>query len=297
MRPPASGRAQGQKWRRAPNETRAVKIAGVAIVTGGGSGLGAAIARRLAHDGTSVVVAGRRQEPLAQVAEELEAAGGHSLAVSTDVSNEESVTNLVSAAVDTYGGLDTVVSNAGVLVGAGKVTEMSPADWQTALNINVTGAFLLARHTIPHLAEGGGSIVTIGSVSSVMGGPISASYCASKSALLMLTQCLAVDHASDGVRANCVLPGWIETEMGDAEMDWIAEREGTDRAGAYALTNENVPMRRASKPEEVAEAVAFLASPAASYITGVALPVDGGSLAVWPGVTLYMEKNAPDTPQ
>jgi NAD(P)-dependent dehydrogenase (short-subunit alcohol dehydrogenase family) len=272
-------------------------MAKVALITGGGSGLGAAIAKRLARDGMSVVVAGRRREPLDRVVAEIESEGGDAMAVSADVSKQESVAELVGATVEAHGGLDTVVSNAGVLLAAGKVTEVEPKDWQTTLDINVTGAFLLARAAIPHLAKGGGSIVTIGSVSSVMGGPVSASYCASKAALLMLTQCLAVDHAADGVRANCVLPGWIATEMGDIEMDWIAEREGIDRAGAYALANENVPMRRASRPEEVAATVAFLAGPDASYITGAAVPVDGGSLAVWPGVTLYMDKNPPGQPQ
>lgn len=262
----------------------------VALISGGGSGVGAAIARRLAGDGTSVVLAGRRREPLEAVVAELEAAGAKATAVSADVSDQGSVESLVAAAVEAHGRLDTLVSNAGVLFGAGKVTEVDPADWHATIAINLTGAFLLARAAIPHLAERGGSIVTIGSVSSVMGGPASAAYCASKAGLLMLTQCLAVDHAAEGVRANCVLPGWIATEMGDAEMDWIAAREGTDRAGAYVLASENVPMRRAARPEEIADAVAYLSSREASFVTGAALPVDGGSLSVWPGVTLYMDK-------
>lgn len=262
----------------------------VALITGGGSGVGAAIAQRLTRDGATVVLAGRRREPLDKVVAELEKAGATATAISADVSDQESVEALVAAAVDRHGRLDTLVSNAGVLFGAGKVTEVDPADWQATIEINLTGAFLLARAAIPHLAVQGGSIVTIGSVSSVMGGPVSAAYCASKAGLLMLTQCLAVDHAAEGIRANCVLPGWIATEMGDAEMDWVAEREGTDRAGAYALASENVPMRRASRPEEIADAVAYLSSREASFVTGASLPVDGGSLSVWPGVTLYMDK-------
>lgn len=262
----------------------------VALITGGGSGVGAAIARRLTRDGATVVLAGRRREPLDAVVAELEQAGATATAIAADVSDQESVEALVAAAVERHGRLDTLVSNAGVLFGAGKVTEVDPADWHTTIEINLTGAFLLARAAIPHLAVQGGSIVTIGSVSSVMGGPVSAAYCASKAGLLMLTQCLAVDHAAEGIRANCVLPGWIATEMGDAEMDWVAEREGTDRAGAYALASENVPMRRASRPGEIADAVAYLSSREASFVTGASLPVDGGSLSVWPGVTLYMDK-------
>lgn len=262
----------------------------VALITGGGSGVGAAIAHRLAREGVGVVLAGRRREPLDAVVAELESAGARATAVTADVSDQASVEALLAAVIETHGRLDTLVSNAGVLFGAGKVTEVDPADWQATLEINLTGAFLLARAAIPHLAVQGGSIVTIGSVSSVMGGPVSAAYCASKAGLLMLTQCLAVDHAAEGIRANCVLPGWIATEMGDAEMDWVAEREGTDRAGAYALASENVPMRRASRPEEIADAVAYLSSRESSFVTGAALPVDGGSLSVWPGVTLYMDK-------
>lgn len=271
----------------------ATRAGEVALITGGGSGAGAAIARRLARDGVSVVLAGRRREPLDAVVAELGAAGSTATAIAADVSDQASVEALVAATVDAHGRLDTLVGNAGVLFGAGKVTEVDPADWQATIDINLTGAFLLARAAIPHLAVRGGSIVTIGSVSSVMGGPVSAAYCASKAGLLMLTQCLAVDHAAEGIRANCVLPGWIATEMGDAEMDWVAEREGTDRAGAYALASENVPMRRASRPEEIADVVAYLSSREASFVTGAALPVDGGSLSVWPGVTLYMDKNQP----
>ncbi len=271
----------------------AIRDGQVALVTGAGSGAGTAIAKRLAQEGASVVLAGRRADPLEAVAAELESTGASAAAITADVSDLESVEALLESTMERFGRLDTLVSNAGVLFAAGKVTDVDPDDWHKTIDINLTGAFLLARAAIPHLAVRGGSIVTIGSVSSVVGGPASAAYCASKAGLLMLTQCLAVDHAADGIRANCVLPGWIATDMGDAEMDWIAEREGTDRAGAYALANENVPMRRAASPEEIAAAVAYLSGADSTYVTGSALPVDGGSLAVWPGVTLYMDKTTP----
>jgi meso-butanediol dehydrogenase / (S,S)-butanediol dehydrogenase / diacetyl reductase len=262
----------------------------VALIVGGGTGVGAATALRLAGDGTAVAISGRRTEPLEATAEEIRGKGGQVEPISADVSDEISVASLVEQTVERLGGIDTLVFAAGILEEADEVPKLSLGTWQRYVDINMTGLFLAARECLPHLIERTGSIVTVGSVSSVVGGPISAPYCATKAGMMMLTQCLAVDHAPHGVRANCVLPGWIETGMGDAEMDWIAEREGISRAAAYGLANENVPMKRAAKPAEIAEVIAFLASPAASYVTGAAVPVDGGSLAVWAGVATYMPK-------
>ncbi len=263
----------------------------VALVTGGGTGVGAAAARRLVQDGIAVAICGRRPKPLEATAAALRVEGGIAEAIPADISDEASVKAMVEQTVGRLGGIDIVVSAAGILEGADEVPKLSLDAWQRYVDVNLTGVFLLARETIPHLAERRGSIVTVGSVSSVMGGPISAPYCATKAGMMMLTQCLAVDHAPQGVRANCVLPGWIQTDMGDAEMDWIAQREGISRAEAYSLANENVPMKRAAKPSEIADVIAFLASPAASYVTGACLPVDGGSLAVWAGVATYMPKD------
>ncbi|HTT95143.1 MAG TPA: SDR family NAD(P)-dependent oxidoreductase [Solirubrobacterales bacterium] len=261
-----------------------------ALVVGGGTGVGAATARRLAADGVAVTIAGRRREPLEAVAGEIRAAGGEIEPIPADLGEEASVRSLVEQTVERLGGIDTVVAAAGILEDADEVPKLTLETWQRYLDVNLTGVFLLARESLPHLVRRRGSIVTVGSVSSVVGGPISAPYCATKAGVMMLTQCLAVDHAPQGVRANCVLPGWIETDMGDAEMDWIAGREGISRQEAYELANENVPMKRAARPEEVAEVIAFLAGPTASYVTGAAVPVDGGSLAVWAGVATYMPK-------
>jgi len=156
------------------------------------------------------------------------------------------------------------------------------------MRTNVTGAFLMSQAALAPLRERRGAIVTIGSTSSVMGGPASAAYSSSKAAVLMLTRCLAIDHGREGVRANCVLPGWVRTEMADVDVVAFARERGIELDAAYALVNANTPLRRPGEPEEIAEVVAFLASPAASYVNGAALPVDGGSLLIWPGVTAFV---------
>jgi meso-butanediol dehydrogenase/(S,S)-butanediol dehydrogenase/diacetyl reductase len=243
-----------------------------AIVTGGGTGIGAAIARRLAADGHSVAVMGRREEPLQQIAAGMK----EGLAVIGDVGRPEDCARAVGQTVERFGGLDVVVNNAGI-GNLGLGLDETPEQWDVVIRTNLNGAFYLAQEALPHLLEGGGSIVNISSTSGFLAGPGWTSYCASKAGLIMLTRCLANDYGPRGVRANCVCPGWVRTPMGDEDMDVLGEAHGTDRDGAYALLHEDVPLRRPAEADEIASAVSFLVGPDASYVNGVTLPVDGGS--------------------
>jgi len=252
----------------------------VALVTGGGTGIGAAVARRLAADGYDVCVTGRRPEPIRDVAAEV---GG--LAIVADTGVEADAERAVAEAVEHFGGLDALVLNAGI-GGEGSLVDMAPAVFEDVFRVNVTGAFLTARAAIPHLVERRGSIVAISSVSGLRAAPSSLAYCSSKAALTMLTQCIALDHGPDGVRANCLCPGWVRTPMADGEMDML----GLDsREEAYAKATQNVPLRRASAPEEIARSVAWLLSDDASYVNGAVIPVDGGVTIVDVGTLVFGE--------
>jgi meso-butanediol dehydrogenase / (S,S)-butanediol dehydrogenase / diacetyl reductase len=247
-----------------------------ALVTGGGSGIGAASARRLARDGFDVCVSGRRPDPLDTVAREI---GG--VAVSADTSTPEGAQRVVATAVGRFGRLDAVVCNAGTGA-SGTVAEQAIERWEGVLATNLTGTFLVCRAALPHLVESGGAIVTVSSLAGLRAGPASAAYCSSKAGVIMLTQCIALDYGPQGVRANCVCPGWIRTPMANAEMDELAARRQTDREGAYAVAVAHVPARRAGGPEEVADAVAWLAGPGSSYVNGAVVTVDGGAAVVDP---------------
>jgi len=247
-----------------------------AIVTGAGSGIGAACARRLGADGHGVVLSGRRREPLEVVAAEL---GDAAVVVPGDVGDPAHADELARVASATWGGIDGVVLNAGIgtSLPAGDDT---PDGWDAVLRTNLTGAFLVARAALPSLVERRGAIVAVASNNAGRAGPGWASYCASKAGLVMLVQSIARDYGPHGVRANAVLPGWVRTPMGDGDMDELASARGLDREGAYALTHAHVPLRRPADPEEVAAVVVFLLSDAAGYVTGAAVPVDGGSSVV-----------------
>jgi NAD(P)-dependent dehydrogenase (short-subunit alcohol dehydrogenase family) len=246
----------------------------VALVTGGGTGIGAAVARRLAAEGYAVVVTGRRAAPIEEIAAEIDG-----LAVVADTGLVDDAERAVRETVERFGGLDALVCNAGI-GGGGSLRDLDPATWDDVLRTNLTGAFLTCRAAIDHLAARRGSVVTISSVSGLRASPESLAYCASKAGLLMLTQCMAVDHGPEGVRVNCVAPGWVRTPMADEDMDVLAERLGLDREAAYAETTVDVPLRRPASPEVVAATVAWLVSDDASYVNGAVVTVDGGHTPV-----------------
>jgi NAD(P)-dependent dehydrogenase (short-subunit alcohol dehydrogenase family) len=249
-------------------------VAPTVLITGGGSGIGAATARRMARDGYAVCVSGRRREALEEVAREV---GGH--AVVADTADPEGARAAVTEAIERFGRLDVLVASAGASAG-GTVTEQTLERWNRVIATNLTGAFLACQAALPHLLETRGAIVTVSSLAGLRAGPASAAYGASKAGVIMLTQCIAVDYGGQGVRANCVCPGWIRTAMADAAMDDLAEHRATHREGAYELAGAAVPARRVGDPDEVAATIAWLAGPDSTYVNGAVIAVDGGGAAV-----------------
>ncbi|MEE1739768.1 SDR family oxidoreductase [Streptomyces sp. BE147] len=251
----------------------------VVVVTGGGTGIGAATARLLRADGHRVVIAGRRPQLLHRVAAETGA-----LAHPADVADPEAVCELVETTVKAYGRLDGVVLNAGIGRG-GAVGDTEVEDWEELMRTNLTGPFLLLRAALPHLLKTRGAVVAVASVAALRNSVGNAAYATSKAALLHMCRSLAVDYGPQGLRANVVCPGWVRTEMADGRMARFAAEE--ELAGgveeAYAEATRLTPARRPGDPAEVAAAIDWLLSPAASYVNGSVLTVDGGVTAVGVG--------------
>jgi NAD(P)-dependent dehydrogenase (short-subunit alcohol dehydrogenase family) len=247
----------------------------VAIITGGGTGIGAAAARLFAREGANVIVTGRRPEPLEAVAAEIDGR-----AVPGDVADPGHAEAAVEAARGSFGGLDIVVANAGLGFG-GAAADVDDERWQRTFDVNLTGAFRLVRAAIPALLErSGGSIVLVSSVSGLVSGTEGAAYQTSKAALLGLARSVAVDYGPKGIRANALCPGWVATPMGDAAMDEVAAERGISRDEAYRITTEHTPLRRAATADEIAACCLFLASDESSIVTGATLVADGGGTAV-----------------
>jgi meso-butanediol dehydrogenase/(S,S)-butanediol dehydrogenase/diacetyl reductase len=260
---------------------RQARQARAVLVTGGGTGIGAAVARALAADGRRVAICGRRAEPLRAVAAQTGA-----LDVVCDISDGDQVERLVESVVREFGRLDGLVLNAGVIAPGG-VAELSAADWSAMVSVNLTGAFLVAKAALGHLIETGGSIVSVASVAALRAASDMGGYAATKAGLAMLTQSLAIDHAHQGLRANVVCPGWTITEMADEEMAAFGGERGLAIPDAYKLVTALVPQRRAASADEVAAVVTWLLSDQASYVNGALIPVDGAASAVDVGTTAF----------
>ena len=267
------------------------------LVTGGGSGIGAAVARMLTAAGSRVAVCGRRADALRAVAAEAGALG-----LVCDVADAGQVAQAVETVAGEFGGLDGLVLNAGVIAPGG-VADLSPADWSAMVSVNLTGAFLVAQAALPHLRAGRGAVVSVASVAALRAAGGMGGYAATKAGLAMLTQSLAVDHAHEGLRANVVCPGWTITEMADEEMAAFGAERGVGVPGAYELVTALVPQRRPAHASEVAAVVAWLLSDAASYVNGAVIPVDGsasavdvGTVAFDPRVSVRLERDGGESP-
>jgi NAD(P)-dependent dehydrogenase (short-subunit alcohol dehydrogenase family) len=262
---------------RGPGGGRPPRPPTVAVVTGAAAGIGRATALRLAADGAAVALGDIDSSGAGEVAAEIAAAGGLAIAVTTDVAVATDVEALVGAAVEEWGRLDVVVNNAGIAV-AGSVTGISEVDWDRVFAVNLKGVWLGMRFGIPHLrASGGGAIVNMSSVQALLGLPGWAAYAATKGAIISLTRQASVEYAKDGVRVNCVAPGTIMTPMNERIFETSADPEALIRNW-----NSMHALGRFGAPEEVAAAVAYLASPDAAFITGVCLRVDGGMTVFGP---------------
>jgi meso-butanediol dehydrogenase / (S,S)-butanediol dehydrogenase / diacetyl reductase len=258
----------------------------VVLVTGGGSGIGAASAETLSAQGWTVVICGRRLEALQRVATKASKASIHATAV--DVTDPQAVRGLVDGTVDRFGRLDAVVLNAGI-TRPGAVAELSEQDWAATMDTNLTAPFRLLHHALPHLVDAKGSVVGVSSLSGLRASAGNAAYNASKAAFSMLVQSVGVDYGPKGVRANVVCPAWTRTEMADEEMAELGRQRCIDSEEAYQLATALSPLPRPAHAGEVAATIAWLLSPSASYVNAAVLPVDGGLHAVDPGTIAFTE--------
>lgn len=250
----------------------------VALITGGGTGIGAAVAERFIQEGAKVCISGRRSEMLDKVAQSL-----HSEALITcqgDTTKDEDVARMVTTTVSFGGKLDILVNNAAINP-SGTVTEVDRAMWRQVVDINLTGPFMLMQEAIPHMIKnGGGSIINIASVGGLRCLPAMAAYCSSKAAVIMLTQQAALDYGSKRIRCNAVCPGFTRTAMTDREFGKFGEMLGIELEEFYSRITKATPLERYAVAPEMGGVCTFLASDDSSFMTGAALVVDGGMAIV-----------------
>jgi NAD(P)-dependent dehydrogenase (short-subunit alcohol dehydrogenase family) len=245
------------------------------VVTGAGSGIGAATAVRFARDGDAVVIADRDGAGLENTRSSIEKEGGQVHAVRVDLTEPEAADSLIRESLDALGRVDVLVPAAGV-TRRNTAPDTSDMDWQLVLDIDLTAVFRSCRAAISAMrTQGGGVIVTVGSAWGVVAGPKTVAYAAAKGGVVNLTRAIAIDHGADGIRANCVCPGDIDTPLLREEMRLV----GLDPEAELQASAAGRPVGRVGRPEDVAAAIAFLASEESGYITGTTLVMDGGWLA------------------
>jgi 2-dehydro-3-deoxy-D-gluconate 5-dehydrogenase len=240
----------------------------VAVVTGGNGGIGLGMARGMAAAGAAIVVAGRNREKSARAVKELQSLGAQAVAIDVDVADESSVNALIRASAEQWGRLDVVVNNAGMNIRK-QPQELTLAEWRRVLDTNLTSAFLCSRAAYPIMkAQGGGKIINIGSMMSIFGASFAPAYAASKGGMVQLTKSLAAAWARDNIQVNAVLPGWIDSELTQA-----ARREVP---GLHESVLARTPAKRWGVGDDLSGIAVFLASAASDFVTGTAIPVDGG---------------------
>lgn len=255
----------------------------VALVTGAGSGIGAATAERLASEGASVVLMGRREAPLQAVA----ARCGRALVVAGDVAQAADSQRAVDAAIAAFGRIDVVIANAGAAVPGGALT-MSEDGWEASLAANLGGPLHNLRAALPHMvAQRGGAIVLVSSLAGLVGVPGSLAYTTTKTAVIGMARAIATEFGPANVRCNAVCPGWSHSDMSHGTFGGIAAMTGLPREEVVARLERQVPLRRISEPQEIAAAIAFLASDDASYVSGSVLVVDGGQMGADPAAGIF----------
>jgi meso-butanediol dehydrogenase/(S,S)-butanediol dehydrogenase/diacetyl reductase len=251
----------------------------VALITGAGTGIGAAIADRFVADGARICITGRRQQVLDEMAQRLPA--GTVVTCAGDVTRLADVNRMVETALCFSGKLDIVVNNAAIDPGGTTVVDIDPELWHSVLETNLTGPLYLMKASIPHMIKaGGGSIINIASLGGLRCLPGMPAYCASKAGLIMLTQQVALDFGPENIRCNAVCPGGTRTEMLERSLGPFGETLGTDLEGVFRCISSMVPLRRTASPGEITGICSYLASDDSAFMTGSVLLVDGGAAIV-----------------
>ncbi len=240
----------------------------VAIVTGGNGGIGLGMATGLAEAGAAIVIAARDQKKSAEAAESLQKLGARVATVEVDVQDQDSVQRMVQAALNRFQRVDIMVANAGINIRK-PPQDLTAAEWQAVLDVNLNGPFFCAQAVYPAMkAQGGGKIITIGSMTSIFGLPFAPAYCATKGGVVQLTRSLATAWAKDNIQVNCVLPGWIDTNL--------TRQARAQVEGLHESILNRTPAGRWGDPQDFGGIAVFLSSRASDFITGTAIPVDGG---------------------
>ncbi len=242
-----------------------------AVITGAASGIGQATARLLSSEGADVVLADVNEQGMADTVASIKASGNTASAITADVADSQAVRILVERAAEVMGGLDVIINVAGIQRSAA-IEETGEDSWDRQFAVNVRSVFLMAKYAIPRMrAAGGGAFVSVASIAALKGISGLSAYSASKGAIVSLTRTLAVEVARDNIRVSCLCPGWVDTPFNDPVVSFMGGRQAH-----AAMVAREVPLGRQGEPPEMAEALAFLASDAASYLTGQAIVVDGG---------------------
>ncbi len=246
----------------------------IALITGGGTGMGRACALAFAREGAKVALFGRRKEPLAATAAEIAAAGGEALGIAGDVTLAEDAARAVRETAARFGGMNVLVNSAGILH-VSTVEGISEDDWDAVMRVNLKGPFLMSRAALGEFRKaGGGAIVNIGSILGIVAMKDRAAYGASKGGLTLLTKAMVLDHAHEKIRVNCICPSIVETDLVKGLFTKAADPEALRRARVA-----QIPLGRMGQPEDAAQMAVYLASDESSWVTGAAIPLDGGLTA------------------